>query len=66
MKSKNTLYKIPGPVRMKVVRYFKNNSNNSSPEIAKHYNMNVKTVNLILDKYFKKLKQIQKIQEQWN
>ena len=53
--------RIPNSVRMKVIRYFKNNSDNSSPTIAKHYGINVKTVNAILDKHLNK-----KFQKQCN
>lgn len=51
---KDKRFKIPNSVRVKVIRYFKNHNNNSSTAIAKHYDINVKTVNRILDKHLNK------------
>jgi len=43
---------IPERLKKKVILYFKNYKNNSSIEIAKHYGINVKTVDRILNEYF--------------
>lgn len=50
---KDARFKIPNSVKMKVIRYFKNNSNNSTTAIAKHYKLKLRTVNTILDNHLK-------------
>ena len=54
MKKIDNRFKIKNSVRIKVIRYFKNNSDNSSTTIARYYGINVKTVNAILDKHLNK------------
>lgn len=48
---------IDNAIKKKVVLYFKNHKNNSSPDIAKHYGINVKTVNRILNQHIEKQKE---------
>lgn len=39
----------------KIILYFINNKNNSTSVIAERYNIDKKSVNRILDRYFKKI-----------
>lgn len=48
---------IANVIKKKVVLYFKNHQNNSSPTIAKHYGINVKTVDRILNQHIEKQKE---------
>lgn len=48
--------KITEDVRKKVIMYFNTQNDNSAKTIANFYNLNFRTVNVILDKYFKDLR----------
>jgi hypothetical protein len=56
-KIKDGRCKIDNAIKKKVILYFKNYKNNSSPAIAKHYGINVKTVDRILNQHIEKQKE---------